>query len=199
MKKLYVLLLLSFSVLASPKDVLNQRLTMNKGFSASFTQQVISPDGDTLMEGKGSVEIARPNMFRWSTTSPDENLLVSNGQSLWYYTPSLQQVTIYDQQKATSQTPFVLLTRNNPNDWDNYDVSQKGDVFTLKATTESANQSVYHIDINKQGVVKDFNVTEQDGQKSLFAFHNVELVTPKLSEFKFTVPQGVDVDDKRNQ
>lgn len=115
MKKMYGLLFLffSFSVFASPKDVLNTRLAMNKGFTADFTQKVISPDGEVLMQGKGTVEIARPNMFRWATTSPEENLLVSNGKALWYYTPSLQQVTIYNQQKATAQTPFILLTRNS--------------------------------------------------------------------------------------
>ncbi len=53
---------------------------MNEGFSADFSQQVISPEGETVMEGEGSVEIARPSLFRWSTTFPDENLLVSDGK-----------------------------------------------------------------------------------------------------------------------
>ncbi|MCL9783025.1 outer membrane lipoprotein chaperone LolA [Vibrio sp. S4M6] len=198
MKKFYCLLLLSFSVFASPKDALNSRLAMNKGFSADFTQKVISPDGDLLMQGKGRVDIARPDMFRWSTTSPDENLLVSDGKSLWYYTPSIQQLTIYNPQKAIQQTPFILLTRNQPSDWDNYKVTQKGNVFTLTSTAKDSNQGTYQIDINAKGIVKDFNVKEQDGQQSLFSFNNVVLKTPKLSEFTFTAPKGVEVDDQRN-
>lgn len=200
MKKIYglLLILLSFSVFASPKDVLNARLSMNQGFSADFIQKVISPDGEVLMQGKGTVEIARPNMFRWATTSPDENLLVSNGKSLWYYTPSIQQVTIYNQQKATAQTPFILLTRNQPSDWDHYKVTQSGNLFTLTSTAKDTTQGVYQIDINDKGVVKDFNVREQDGQQSLFAFEHVVLKTPSASKFTFNVPKGVEVDDQRN-
>ena len=88
--KLFSALVLSFSLFstahaASAKDEFNKRLSMNDGFSADFSQQVISPEGETVMEGKGTVEIARPSLFRWSTTLPDENLLVSNGKTLWYY------------------------------------------------------------------------------------------------------------------
>ena len=67
------------------------------------------------MEGEGTVEIARPSLFRWSTTFPDENLLVSDGKTLWYYSPFIEQVSIYWQEQATEQTPFVLLTRNQGN------------------------------------------------------------------------------------
>ncbi|MCV5927410.1 outer membrane lipoprotein chaperone LolA, partial [Escherichia coli] len=83
------------------------------------------------MEGEGTVEIARPSLFRWSTTFPDENLLISDGKTLWYYSPFIEQVSIYWQEQATEQTPFVLLTRNRASDWDNYKISQKGNEFTL--------------------------------------------------------------------
>ncbi|ELA9596207.1 outer-membrane lipoprotein carrier protein LolA, partial [Vibrio parahaemolyticus] len=48
------------------------------------------------------------------------------------------------------------------------------------------------------GVVKGFNVIEQDGQKGLFTFSNVKLGKPKADRFTFTVPKGVEVDDQRN-
>lgn len=95
MKKFAVLLLMSFSVMAAPKDELSQRLQKNEGFSADFSQQLISPEGDVVMEGEGNVEIARPSLFRWTTTTPDENVLVSDGKSLWYYSPFIEQVSIY--------------------------------------------------------------------------------------------------------
>lgn len=106
MKKVFALLFMSFSVFASPKEELSSRLALNAGFSADFKQVVTSPDGDVVMEGEGTVEIARPSLFRWETTFPDENLLVSDGQSLWYYSPFIEQVSIYWQEQATSQTPL---------------------------------------------------------------------------------------------
>ena len=55
MKKLAVLLMMSFSVMAAPKDELSQRLQMNDGFSADFSQQLVSPEGDIVMEGQCNV------------------------------------------------------------------------------------------------------------------------------------------------
>ncbi|GAL29207.1 outer membrane lipoprotein carrier protein LolA [Vibrio variabilis] len=98
-----------------------------------------------MMEGEGNVEISRPSMFRWVTTLPDENVLVSDGQNLWYYSPFIEQVSIYNQEQATEQTPFVLLTRNRASDWDNYSVNQKGDVFTLVPTAVDSTQGQFKL------------------------------------------------------
>ncbi len=196
-------LVLSFSLFstayaASPKAELSKRLSINEGFSADFSQQVISPEGETVMEGEGTVEIARPSLFRWSTTFPDENLLVSDGKTLWYYSPFIEQVSIYWQEQAAEQTPFVLLTRNRASDWDNYKVSQKGNEFTLIPTAVDSTQGRFQINIDAKGIVKGFNVIEQDGQRGLFKFSNVKLGKPKANRFTFTIPKGVEVDDQRN-
>ncbi|USD42080.1 outer membrane lipoprotein chaperone LolA [Vibrio sp. SCSIO 43135] len=198
MKKLLVLLCLSFSVIAAPKDELSSRLALNEGFSADFSQKVVSPDGETVMEGEGTVEIARPSLFRWTTSLPDENVLVSDGKTLWYYSPFIEQVSIFWQEQATEQTPFVLLTRNRASDWDNYKVSQQGDRFTLIPTAVDSNQGQFQIDINAKGVVKGFNVIEQDGQRGLFTFQNVKVGKPNDERFTFIIPDGVEVDDQRN-
>ncbi|MCW8335657.1 outer membrane lipoprotein chaperone LolA [Vibrio paucivorans] len=198
MKKLLVLLCLSFSVIAAPKDELSSRLALNEGFSADFSQKVVSPDGETVMEGEGTVEIARPSLFRWTTSLPDENVLVSDGKTLWYYSPFIEQVSIFWQEQATEQTPFVLLTRNRASDWDNYKVSQQGDRFTLIPTAVDSNQGQFQIDINEKGVVNGFNVIEQDGQRGLFTFQNVKVGKPNDDRFTFIIPDGVEVDDQRN-
>jgi outer membrane lipoprotein carrier protein len=198
MKKLAVLLMMSFSVMAAPKDELSQRLQMNDGFSADFSQQLISPEGEVVMEGQGNVEIARPSLFRWTTTAPDENVLVSDGKSLWYYSPFIEQVSIYWQEQATEQTPFVLLTRNRASDWDNYKVEQQGNTFTLTPTAADTNQGQFKLKIDSKGKVEGFSVVEQDGQQSNFTFNNVKLTKPSADRFTFAIPQGVEVDDQRN-
>lgn len=198
MKKFAALLMMSFTALAAPKDELNQRLQMNDGFSADFSQQLVSPDGDIVMEGEGQVEIARPSLFRWTTTAPDENVLVSDGESLWYYSPFIEQVSIYWQEQATEQTPFVLLTRNRASDWDNYSVEQQGDTFTLTPTAIDSNQGQFKLKIDASGAVQGFSAIEQDGQQSNFSFKNINLTKPNAERFKFVIPQGVEVDDQRN-
>ena len=198
MKKFAALLMMSFSVFAAPKDELNQRLQLTDGFSADFSQKVVSPEGDTVMEGEGSVEIARPSLFRWTTTFPDENVLVSDGKTLWYYSPFIEQVSIYWQEQATAQTPFVLLTRNDESDWDNYNVTQQDNTFTLTPTAVDSNQGKFELIINAKGAIQGFSVIEQDGQQSQFSFNNIQLSKPSADRFDFVVPEGVEIDDQRN-
>ncbi|AYV22414.1 MULTISPECIES: outer membrane lipoprotein chaperone LolA [Vibrio] len=205
MKKWLTLAALSFSTLgfsalatATPQQELSDRLQLNDGFSATFTQKVTSPEGEVVMEGEGNVEISRPSMFRWVTTMPDENVLVSDGNNLWYYSPFIEQVSIYNQEQATEQTPFVLLTRNRASDWDNYNVNQKGDVFTLIPTAVDSTQGQFQINIDSKGIVHGFNVIEQDGQKGTFAFDNIKVGKPSADRFTFVIPNGVEVDDQRN-
>ncbi|CAM4463047.1 outer membrane lipoprotein chaperone LolA [Vibrio astriarenae] len=198
MKKLLALLLVSSTALAGAQQELSERLSMSAGFSADFTQVVTSPEGDVVMEGEGTVEIARPSLFRWTTTLPDENVLVSDGQSIWYYSPFIEQVSIFWQEQAAAQTPFILLTRDQESDWDNYQVSQAQDVFTLVPTSQEVNQGTFQIIINDAGEVSGFKVIEQDGQKGDYRFTNLSSQAPKRDRFTFVVPDGVEVDDQRN-
>ncbi|MDN2483635.1 outer membrane lipoprotein chaperone LolA [Vibrio astriarenae] len=198
MKKLLALLLVSSTALAGAQQELSERLSMSAGFSADFTQVVTSPEGDVVMEGEGTVEIARPSLFRWTTTLPDENVLVSDGQSIWYYSPFIEQVSIFWQEQAAAQTPFILLTRDQESDWDNYQVSQTQDVFTLVPTSQEVNQGTFQIIINDAGEVSGFKVIEQDGQKGDYRFTNLSSQAPKRDRFTFVVPDGVEVDDQRN-
>lgn len=198
MKKWLVLLIVSCSALATPKEELLARLTMTQGFSAKFEQIVKDADGLVLSEGTGRVDIRRPSLFRWETLAPDENLIVSDGTTVWYYSPFIEQVSIYNQDQTTAQTPFVLLTRNDPNDWQRYDVAQEGDVFTLRNVAVDSNQGTYHIVIDDKGQVRAFDVREQDGQVTHFVFSQVNAKTPGKAMFTFKVPEGVEIDDQRN-
>lgn len=198
MNKWLALLFCSFSAIAAPKDTLSERLAMSEGFSATFNQQVLSPEGKVILIGNGKVDIARPSLFRWETQTPDENLLVSDGTTLWHFDPFVEQVTLYRAEEALEQTPFVLLTRNKASDWDAYHVEEKGDVFTLTPTALDSNQGRFQITISEKGVVQGFKVIEQDGQQSEFIFNKVKQQKPNASVFNYKVPKGVEVDNQRN-
>ncbi len=187
----------SISVLAASQDVLTERLNQNAGFEAIFFQQVVSPEGDILMEGEGDVKVLRPNLFHWHTKTPDENVLVTDGETLWYYNPFIEQVTLMQLEKATAQTPFVLLTRDKSSDWDNYSVVQDGDIFTISPKSDSAVKSNFIINIKPSGQVNGFSVVEQDGQRSDFNFTKFQAKKPAQSNFNFVVPAGIDIDDQR--
>lgn len=70
-------------------------------------------------------------------TAPDESTLISDGKTLWFYNPFVEQVTATWLESATTNTPFMLIARNDSKEWQNYDVKQNGDRFelTLKQRT----------------------------------------------------------------
>ncbi len=190
--------LFSGAVMADAQSELIERINKTDGFSAQFTQEVVSPDNDILMQGEGKVEIARPSLFRWTLSTPDEELMLSDGKALWYYSPFIEQVSIFDAQTAIEQTPFVLLTRNKPADWERYTITQEQDRFVVTPTAADSTQGQFYIDINEQGEVQGFSVVEQDGQRSHFMFSQFKGQKPAGERFVFVVPDGVEIDDQRS-
>jgi outer membrane lipoprotein carrier protein len=130
-------------------------------------------------------------------TSPDESVLVSDGQTLWFYNPFVEQVTATWLKNATGNTPFMLITRNNANDWKQYNVKQKGNDFELTPKSSSGNLKQFAISVDNSGTIRSFAAVEQDGQRSSYALKSQQNVAADASKFKFTPPKGVTLDDQR--
>ena len=79
----------------SVKQELQAKLAQLQPFSADFTQTVTSAEDKVLLTAQGNMQLQRPNQFRWHTVTPDEQLIVSNGETLWFYNPFVEQVSIY--------------------------------------------------------------------------------------------------------
>ncbi|MGF1698882.1 outer membrane lipoprotein chaperone LolA [Photobacterium makurazakiensis] len=188
----------SVSAWANPQQELSTRLGKVNAFSADFKQKVVSPEGDLLDEGEGDISLKRPNLFRWNTETPDENLLVSDGKTLWYYNPFIEQVTAMWLNEATEQTPFVLLTRNSTKDWQQYNVAQTSDTFTLTPKSSASSMGKFIVTVASTGEIREFSIVEQDGQRSSFTLSQFTKQTPASDLFRFTPPQGVELDDQRN-
>ena len=64
------------------------------GARAEFRQRVYDSDGELLSSGGGKLWFARGGKFRVEYQSPEELLLVSNGETFWSYEKDLQQVLV---------------------------------------------------------------------------------------------------------
>ncbi len=145
----------------------------------------------------GELWVKRPNLFNWHMTSPDESVLVSDGQTLWFYNPFVEQVTATWLKNATGNTPFMLITRNNASDWKQYNVKQKGDDFELTPKSASGNLKQFAISVTNSGTIRSFAAVEQDGQRSAYTLKSQQNVAADPAKFKFTPPKGVTLDDQR--
>lgn len=186
---------------ADPQSVaeLQSRLEKATQYSADFTQTVRSKKGKELQSGQGNFQVKRPNLFRMDTKTPNENQIISDGKTLWFYDPFVSQVTANWVKDAVSDTPFVLLTANDPAHWAQYDVKQNGDTFVLKPKSKKSALKQFDIRIDAGGLLKGFSTIERDGQSNLYVFRHINTAPISNDVFKFNVPKGVELDDQRKK
>ena len=185
------------SVWADAASDLKSRLDKVSSFHASFTQKVTDGSGAAVQEGQGDLWVKRPNLFNWHMTQPDESILVSDGKTLWFYNPFVEQVTATWLDSATSNTPFMLITRNDAKEWNQYNVKQTGDTFDLTPKSQKNNLKKFTISVSPTGTINSFTAVEQDGQSSAYKLKSQQSGVVDASKFQFTPPKGVTVDDQR--
>ncbi len=99
--------------------------------------------GAAVQEGQGDLSVKRPNLFNWHMTQPDESILVSDGKTLWFYNPFVEQAR-RRLKDATGNTPFMLIARNQSSDWQQYNIKQNGDDFVLTPKASNGIEAVHH-------------------------------------------------------
>lgn len=188
---------LATNVFANAVDELQQRLKAVDVLSADYKQTVTNAEGKTIQQGNGTLQIKRPNLFRMENKTPQESQIISDGKTLWFYDPFVEQVTIHWVKEAINNTPFVLLTSNDMNHWQQYEVSQSADTFMLKPKVVNSNIQSFSIRVEKDGTLRNFSTVEKDGQTNLYLLRNITNQPLSDSLFKFTAPKGVEIDDQR--
>lgn len=179
-------------------ELLQQKLSTFTSIEADFAQQVINPEGEVIQNSWGTLTIARPGNFRWQVTKPDEELIVSNGQNMWLYSPFIEQVTIMKFSDAIAGTPFALLSGANATEWANFNVKKIGEQFIVENNKVDVKGNEFIFTFDGADNVTEFIVEEAQGQKSIFKLSNTK-ESPKIAKgfFEFKIPQGIEIDDQR--
>ena len=189
--------MVTFVSAQTDSELLQQKLAKFNALDADFSQQVISPEGNLIQESLGKLVISRPGNFYWEVTSPEQELIVSNGIDVWLYSPFIEQVTIMNFADAIAGTPFALLSGADAADWANFTVKKTGDEFVISSNdSNSRNKFVFRFD--KDDKIAGFSVIEELGQKSVFTLTNNINAKPLNDDFyNFKIPSGVEIDDQR--
>ncbi|MCK5680613.1 outer membrane lipoprotein chaperone LolA [bacterium] len=73
---------------------IRQKYSRAEAFSGRFTQKTTYVDTNETTLSMGRIWIQGPDKMRWEYKIPGKQLLVSDGKTIWYYTPDLNQVML---------------------------------------------------------------------------------------------------------
>lgn len=177
------------------KALLKQRTTAVKTLKANF-QQTVTQDG-RVSKSRGRFELMRPSKFRWQVTSPQPQLIVSNGDKLWIFDKDLDQVTIRKITKEHKGTPALFLSGYDDEVAKLYDIQyqKKGNLerFMLKPVTKEGTYRFIELSY-KNTQISSLRLEDELGQALNLSFSKQQVNKPlNTSRFNFKPPKGVDV------
>jgi len=163
----------------------------------SFRQQVLHSSGRVMETTEGSFAFSRPGRFRWEVKKPYEQLLVADGEQLFFFDRDLNQVTIRKLGDAIASTPAAILFGNESIDRDFVftEAGRHEGLLWLEAAPRSRDAGVERMIIGlRSGLPEAMDVVDAFGRTSRFTFGMLERNSSiDATLFSFRVPAGADV------
>ena len=196
-KILVILVFFSNTALADGVTSLRDFFSNTNSMRAQFSQVVTDPQGRKIQAVEGTMQLQRPNKFRWDYNKPYEQQIISDGKQVFLYDTDLQQVTVRELSKAIGSSPASLLAGG--------DAVEKS--FTIKnAVRKDGLIWVLALPKDKESgferVLLGFKADKLRKMELYDSFNHITLITfdavernPNLlpATFLFTPPKGVDV------
>jgi outer membrane lipoprotein carrier protein len=170
---------------ARADDALIRILNGTQTLSARFVQ-LIYANNQVISRNSGFVLLQRPGKFLWHIETPSRQLLVADGQHIWFYDPQLHQATVKTQRAFDSNTPAFLLSSSGRALLKSFTVKKLNDYFQLYSKDKDA---LFHrIElVFKHDQLKQMRLFDNLGQRtviSFFAVHRNVHINPDAFYFK---------------
>jgi len=168
-----------------------------EALAADFTQVVVSQDGEIMEEGAGEVWLQRPDRFRWTYGGDFPELIVADGERIWQYDESLEQVSVRSQSELAGDSPLLVITDLTGLD-EAFRVTELGtlsDLSLLQLVSRDPDAQFERMVLGFRGDTLSRLVLEDAfGLRTELEFRNVRRnPTVPDDHFLFTPPDGVDL------
>jgi outer membrane lipoprotein carrier protein len=163
---------------------------------AEFRQSVTNAEGQPVESSEGVVSLARPGRFRWDYRTP-EQVIVSDGTTVWFYDAELAQVTIRPAADTLAGTPALLLsgTGDLRAEFAMADAGEEAGLAWTQLTPKRSDGDFRALRVGVGGgELRSMTLVDRLGHTSRLEFTNIERnphIDPAI--FSFTPPPGVDV------
>ena len=172
---------------------------------ADFVQVSRSSTLGEEQRQKGRVLLKRPRKMRWEFTSPDAKLFVTDGQTMWIWSPADNQVIVYKDYSGNTEGVASLLSDLQQLD-ERFEVTlvdeaiarQRGVyILDLKPRQGQANFRSLRVSLDRRKLtVQNVAITDPVGNVTDLAFSQVRFDSKVTDgDFTFRVPAGAQVID----
>ncbi|OKY75590.1 MAG: hypothetical protein BM485_07625 [Desulfobulbaceae bacterium DB1] len=209
---LQMLLILFFSVVGHCDDLtptavatkIQEKYERTNAFKADFLQTSnISGMQHRERQGSGTMAIQKPALLRWDYSSPDIQVLVSDGENFSLYFASEKQMIVtpakeYLQEDVTYS--FFSGTGNLLRDFDVTDapgfLDQEGShVIALKPKNPHPQVEIMYVWVDKDTfLINHLQIQDHLGSLTDLVFFNPVVDKPfPVEHFHFTPPEGTEI------
>lgn len=197
LKSFFIIVLLCFIVERTLADEqLSQLLNNIQTYQANFTQTLFNPRGQILQTANGKMTLQRPGHFRWEINQPTKQLLIADGQHIWFYDINLQQITIQKQKKTDLDSPQALLSESSKNLSQRFIIQPLQTIqgFTLFPKNKNALFQTITL-IFKNNLLYEMRLIDKLDQQTVITFSHVEFnpALPKQT-FRFVIPKDKNIE-----
>ena len=199
---LFIYILLTDSVLAdinSEEEFFNL-LSSYHFFSSSFTQTTLSKEQERNIQGE--IIVDRTGRFKLSYFEPLNEIIFSDGISLYRYDPELEQADVQPLEDLLKETPiglFALRTKELKHtfslDW----CENRSTFLRCKLSSLKENSFVKEVIVEiRNKIINKLSYKDNFDQEISLNFQNPSTKKVPQSKFKVIIPEGTDIVSSKN-
>jgi outer membrane lipoprotein carrier protein len=164
---------------------------------ADFKQEVLDKQGRKVQMVEGTMQLQRPNKFRWDYQKPYEQQIISDGKQVFLYDMDLQQVTVRDLSKTLGSSPAAMLAGGEAveKSFTLKNAVRKDSLTWVLALPKDKESGFDRVLLGfKDGQLKKMELYDSFSHVTHIAFNQIERNPTLATEtFLFSTPKGVDV------
>ncbi len=184
------------SMAGAGPDALRAFLRGTQTLKADFEQRQIDAQG-RVGRYRGRLYLQRPGRFRWDYDIPAGQLIVGDGDRVWFVDPELEQVSHQSEDRALKGTPAaVLIGRRDIGElFEIVDLGKGEKLDWVELLPKDEDSQFERITLAfDHGDIAALEMSDKFGQTTRFRFHDVRRnleLKPEL--FQFHQPNGFDI------
>ena len=164
-------LLLHLPVAAQGSELLTEFVDTHDSGSLSFHQESFDEEGALLSESRGQLSFVRPDKFRLEYLEPFPQLILGDGEKIWYYDRDLGQATVHDFDNLSKHSALSLLTGGK---------IQKDFILTATPGRDSSHHWVHAVPVAQERTFEDIWIAFERGRGALSVMEIVDVFSNKM-------------------